>query len=93
MRIAVVTNLFPPDVSGGYELLAQDVTNALRARNHEVDVLCSGEDSVAASTGDGVYRILSHARAFGSVGRRDRVRHVLAARTPWPLSHEAVAET
>ncbi len=39
MKILVVSNLYPPDVCGGYELCCQQAVDALRARGHEVLVL------------------------------------------------------
>jgi glycogen synthase len=74
MRIHVLTNLFPPDVLGGYELLAQDVVAGLRARGHVVTVVTTGE---GARVGDTV-RILRLARRFGTSPRRDRARHLVA---------------
>ncbi len=41
MKILVLTNLYPPDVIGGYELACAQATEALRARGHEVRVLTS----------------------------------------------------
>lgn len=41
MRILVVSNLYPPDVMGGYELGCRQVVDALIARGHEVRVLTS----------------------------------------------------
>ena len=41
MRILVVTNLYPPHYIGGYELRCEKITDALRARGHEVQVLTS----------------------------------------------------
>lgn len=40
MRIAFLTNLYPPYVVGGYEMVCGEVVAALRARGHEVSVLC-----------------------------------------------------
>ena len=39
MRILVLSNLYPPDFIGGYELACAQVVDALRARGHEVQVL------------------------------------------------------
>ena len=75
MRVAVVSNLYPPDVLGGYELLARDVTERLRARGHDVDVICAGEGTMS----EGCWRVLRLSRPFGSPARRDRARHALAA--------------
>lgn len=41
MRVLVVSNLFPPDVIGGYELGAYDVARKLSACHHEVCVATS----------------------------------------------------
>ncbi|MBX6313212.1 MAG: glycosyltransferase family 4 protein [Isosphaeraceae bacterium] len=41
MKVLVVSNLYPPDVIGGYELGCRQVVDALRARGHEVHVLTS----------------------------------------------------
>lgn len=39
MKILTVTNLYPPDVIGGYEIGCADAVKALRARGHEVEVI------------------------------------------------------
>ncbi len=39
MRVLVLSNLYPPDVIGGYELACQQMTDALRASGHAVEVL------------------------------------------------------
>lgn len=41
MKILVVTNLYPPQHIGGYELGCRDVVEKLRARGHAVQVLTS----------------------------------------------------
>jgi glycogen synthase len=41
MRILVVSNLYPPDVIGGYELSCRQAVDALRRRGHHVEVLTS----------------------------------------------------
>jgi len=40
MHLAFITNLYPPYVVGGNELLCDEVVQALRARGHRVSVLC-----------------------------------------------------
>ena len=78
LRILMVSNLFPPDVLGGYELLAADVAKELRRRGHDVQILTSG----AAPPDDPawVHRRLALVRPFGEAPSLDRVRHLLAAR-------------
>lgn len=39
MRILTVSNLYPPDVIGGYEIGCAHAVEALRARGHEVEVI------------------------------------------------------
>ena len=41
MKILVVSNLYPPQHVGGYELGCRDVVEKLRARGHVVRVLTS----------------------------------------------------
>ena len=41
MKILVLSNLYPPDVIGGYELGCKQVVDALRGRGHDVLVLTS----------------------------------------------------
>jgi len=41
MRVLVVSNLYPPDFVGGYELGCRQVVDILRGRGHEVRVLTS----------------------------------------------------
>lgn len=74
MHILVLSNLYPPDVLGGYELLARDVTQVLMHRGHTVEVLTTGLPSGQAS----VTRTLRLARPFGRPAGRDRLRHVWA---------------
>lgn len=39
MRVLVLSNLYPPDFIGGYEIACSQVVDALRQRGHEVRVL------------------------------------------------------
>ncbi len=41
MKVLALSNLYPPDFIGGYELICSQVVDALRARGHEVRVLTS----------------------------------------------------
>jgi glycosyltransferase involved in cell wall biosynthesis len=55
MRLAFVTNLYPPYVVGGNEMLCRDVVEGLRARGHEVAVVCGrGRDLPADGDVHGV---------------------------------------
>jgi glycogen synthase len=48
MRVLFVSNLYPPNVVGGYERLCFEVTSAFAARGHDVRVLASGHGGGAA---------------------------------------------
>lgn len=50
MRILVVSNLYPPHYIGGYELRCRDITEALKSRGHEMQVLTS--DHTLANVAD-----------------------------------------
>ncbi|MFL5844066.1 MAG: glycosyltransferase family 4 protein [Solirubrobacteraceae bacterium] len=41
MRILTITNLYPPDVIGGYEIGCRQMVEALRRRGHTVEVVTS----------------------------------------------------
>lgn len=72
MRLLIVSNLFPPDVIGGYELLCADVAERLRRRGHEVEVLTTGAERPRETR---VHRRLVLNRPFSAAPRgRDRVR-------------------
>ena len=59
MRILVLSNLYPPNVVGGYERLCFDVTEALAQRGHEMTVLTSRYGGKAADyPGQAVFREL-----------------------------------
>ncbi len=57
MKILVVSNLYPPDVCGGYELCCRQAVEALRARGHDVLVLTTAPRTPVGSEPD-VLRLL-----------------------------------
>lgn len=76
MRILVVSNLYPPIVVGGYELLCAAVVEHLQTR-HEVAVLTTRKRADEAPRVPGVHRTLPSI----STGRQDLAvapRHALA---------------
>jgi glycogen(starch) synthase len=48
VRILTISNLFPPNVIGGYELLCSQAVDALRARGHRVEVLTAARGHAPA---------------------------------------------
>lgn len=61
MKLLVITTLYPPHASGGYELRCRDVVDGLRARGHEVEVItshCLARSCDLHSGEMGVHRVL-----------------------------------
>ncbi|MCH2108512.1 MAG: glycosyltransferase family 4 protein [Polyangiaceae bacterium] len=78
MKILLISNIFPPEVWGGYELLAEDIALQLREAGHDVRVLTS-----EASQNDPrpwVERSLELTYPFQNRGREPRFRHLYLAR-------------
>ncbi|MBB5032218.1 glycosyltransferase family 4 protein [Prosthecobacter vanneervenii] len=50
MKILVLTNLYPPHYVGGYELRCAAISEALRARGHDVQVLTSNHGLKSGET-------------------------------------------
>ena len=42
MKLLIISNLYPPEVQGGYEILCAQVAESLRVRGHQVHVLTTG---------------------------------------------------
>ncbi len=56
MRILTLSNLYPPDFIGGYELACEHVVDALRGRGHEVRVLTAAPRSPVTTSPQHVLR-------------------------------------
>lgn len=91
MKILIITNLFPPHVLGGYEILCHQVCERLSAHGHELSVLTSdhgcaqGEEGFSADYP--VSRVLKLYEPFatnpggqGSIPRKQRKRQRIVAR-------------
>jgi glycosyltransferase involved in cell wall biosynthesis len=74
MRILVISNLYPPVVRGGYELICEDTVNGLRKR-HEVMVLTSSLSDGPLPFEPGVVRELE----LLDPGKRGAARAALAS--------------
>ena len=61
VRILLLSNLYPPHVQGGAEILAADVAARLEGLGHEVLVLTSSEGLPKAQQDGRIWRILSSA--------------------------------
>lgn len=78
MKILVVSNLFPPDVVGGYEILCAQVAEGLAASGHDVTVLTSrGDRADVEYSESGALRVIRELKLttpFGEVAQRSRLR-------------------
>ena len=63
MNILIISNLFPPAILGGYEILCGQVVDALQARGHSVTVLTSNHGGISST--DNVIRTLKLFHPFG----------------------------
>ncbi len=83
MKILVVSNLFPPRVLGGYEILCGQVCADLERRGHHIVVATtgSGPDLPGPPPVADVRRILRLTQEFGTAPRRDRRRDLAVARS------------
>lgn len=55
MRVCLASNLYPPDVIGGAELIVADIARTLREQGHEVSVLTTARiRDVGTETADGI---------------------------------------
>src|SRR5436190_24392544 len=70
MKILVLSNLYPPHYVGGYELHCQTIVEALRARNHVVEVLTSDHGTNNISSEVGIARTLKINGLFGHPWRK-----------------------
>jgi glycogen synthase len=69
VRVLVLSNLYPPDVIGGYELCCRQMVEGLRGRGHEVTVLSTAPRQ-PCSPQPGVVRCFKFANCFESYGRQ-----------------------
>lgn len=79
MRILIVSNLFPPSILGGYEILCAQVCDRLQRRGHEVYVLstpCDREESFPYI----VNRSLALYLPFGQPAALQRWRRAVVSR-------------
>ncbi|MDY0287613.1 MAG: glycosyltransferase family 4 protein [Sphaerochaeta sp.] len=75
MNILIISNLYPPHILGGYEILCAQVVTYLKARGHHVHVLCS--DHGGSPSDAEVSRTLKVYQDFDKPAlfqRRDRMR-------------------
>ncbi len=95
MRILVLTDHYPPYYEGGYELHCHQVTEELRARNHDVSVLTTTFGVSNQKTEGHVYRYLHFLKTpyKGQLDRRTRqLKRFLRGRQNYQITHRLVKE-
>ena len=93
MRILVVSNLYPPNIVGGYERLCFNVASELARRGHDIPVLTSGYGGEVADyprqrvqrrlqllVGNSIYEPYP-----GGDAERAQALHQPAPGTEWPM--------
>ena len=88
LRILAISNLYPPQVLGGCEILCAQACEALERRGHTVRVLTSGHGGAESSPG--VLRELSLYQPFGEPGRILRLRRHAVGRENARRTQEAI---
>lgn len=89
MRILVLSNLYPPDFIGGYELCCRQIVDGLLARGHEVQVLTSSPRS-PSETPDHVWRsfdLVNCYDAYEVLRSLPLTRDVRDAKAVWANAH------
>ncbi len=85
MRIAVLSNAYPPEMRGGAGRIAETYTKALEARGHEMRVWRAGEGFARLSAMNALSRLFFHIIDLGA--RRDTVEAVRAWKPDILLTH------
>lgn len=70
MRILVITNLYPPDFLGGYELGCAQMVDALRAAGHDVQVMTTRGRAEHERVIDGVHRLMEPSPVYDQARMR-----------------------
>ncbi len=78
MKILIISNLYPPAVLGGYEILCGQVVQFLQQRGHQVTVVTSDHGDAEAQ--QGVLRTLKLFVPFGQPAGMHRMKRLRAAR-------------
>ncbi len=94
MKILAVTNLYPPYILGGYEILCQHVVDELRGRGHKMVVLTSNhgvENDPLYQDRPDIRRRLKLYVPFGQTAQLLRHRRWLIGKYNYQLTREVIA--
>lgn len=89
MKILVLSNLYPPDFIGGYELCCRQVVDALLARGHDVRVLTSSPRTPCPSADhvDRRFQLVNCYDAYDFLQSMPLTRDVRDAKARWVNAH------
>jgi len=94
MRFLFVSNIYPPDVLGGYEILCAQVAEEFARMGHEVTIVTTGQEREGDL--DGPISVLRELRLYLPFGRpprgRHRIRRVRADRTNYRVMRRLLRE-
>ncbi len=95
VKICVISNLFPPHIVGGYEILCQQAIQALGNRGHDILVLTSGhgmDPDVPAPAEPGIRRILNLEQPADQMNAVDPKRRIAITKHNGHLCREVLNE-
>jgi glycogen synthase len=92
MRILVISNLFPPNVLGGYEILCEQVCSRLQELGHEIKVLTAVADESDQQRSSHVERSLQLYLPFSQPARFARWRRWSTSRHNYRTTAKAIRE-
>ena len=100
MKILFVSNLYPPAILGGYEILCEQVCEQFIRRGHDISILTSdfslGESTLppfsTGKFGERIHRKLELTRPFGENVERARIRETVKHRKNERVTHEILLQ-
>jgi glycogen synthase len=92
MRALFVSNLYPPDYLGGYEILAAQIRDALIQRGHDISVLTSAPSGppIDPASEPGVFRELRLIRDFARPYGNERAPKLLTTHLNYRAAREVL---
>jgi len=92
VKITIISNLYPPHVLGGYEILCANVVDHLKSFGHEVFVLTSTHGVTAPHPEDGISRGLRLYAPFRRTAQMERGRRKITYRHNYAVTTRHLKE-